>query len=172
MGVHHAPRSSSHAARLAGRGALTAAAALALAGGTASLAFASEVPSVPTTQDIQGHAKSGTHDLKQHASEAKGKATDAASTLKGKSESLKGKSGSLPVSAVKADAGHAASNTKNDAQHAATNWAGAAKGGVTPSEASHQLTLMSNDVGHAADHGKADMTHLAGNAPQLDTFSS
>ena len=59
MGVHHAPQPSSHAARLAGRGALTAAAALALAGGTASLAFASEAPSVPTTHDIQGQAGHG-----------------------------------------------------------------------------------------------------------------
>jgi hypothetical protein len=190
MGVHHAPRSSSHAARLAGRGALTAAAALALAGGTASLAFASEVPSVPTTQDIAGHAKTGTQDLqkaakaskaapggskvsahdvsgamKQHASQAKGKAGAAASTLEGHAKSL-------PVSDVKADAKHAASNTKNDAQHAAHNWAGAAKGGVTPSEASHQVGLMSNDVKHAAHHGQADTTHLTGSAPQLGALST
>jgi hypothetical protein len=106
MGVHHAPRSSSHAARLAGRGALTAAAALALTGGTASMAFASQVPSVPTTQDIQGHAKSGAHELQTAAKKASlphsSKASDAAS-------------------AVKADGRHFASNTKNDAQHAADN---------------------------------------------------
>ncbi len=66
MGVH-APRSSSHVARLAGRGALTAAAALALTGGTASMAFAAQAPSVPTTHDIQGHAADGTHDLQDAA---------------------------------------------------------------------------------------------------------
>ena len=69
MGVH-APHSSSHVARLAGRGALTAAAALALTGGTASMAFAAEAPSVPTTQDIQSHATSGTHELQSAAKKA------------------------------------------------------------------------------------------------------
>jgi hypothetical protein len=70
MGAHHAPHSSSpHAARLAGRGAFTAAAALALAGGTASLAFASEAPSVPTTHAIQGQVTDGAHKL-QDAAEA------------------------------------------------------------------------------------------------------
>lgn len=151
MGVHHAPRSSSHAARLAGRGALTAAAALALAGGTASMAFASQVPSVPTTQDIQGHAKDGAHELQNASNKASLPSSSKASDA---------------TSAMKADGQHFASNTKNDAQHAATNWAGAAKGGVTPSEASDQFGLMSNDVTHAADNGKADLTHLG------DAFSS
>ena len=67
MGAHHAPHSSSHAARLAGRGALTAAAALALTGGTASLAFASEAPSVPTTHEIQGSLTDGAHQLQDAA---------------------------------------------------------------------------------------------------------
>jgi hypothetical protein len=139
MGVH-APHSSSHVARLAGRGALTAAAALALTGGTASIAFAAEAPSVPTTHDVAGHAQDGAHELQGAAKKA----------------SLPT---SLPISDVKTDGQHFASNTKNDAQHAATNWAGAAKGGITPSEASHQFGLMANDVQHAADNGKADLGH-------------
>ena len=156
MGVH-APHSSSHVARLAGRGALTAAAALALTGGTASMAFAAEAPSVPTTHDIQGHAQSGTHELKDAAGKASlPSASDAKSMLPT----------TLPISDVKTDGGHMASNAKNDAQHAATNWAGAAKGGITPSEASHQFGLMKKDAGHAADNGKADLGHWA------DAFSS
>jgi len=156
MGVH-APHSSSHVARLAGRGALTAAAALALTGGTASMAFAAEAPSVPTTHDIQSHAKSGTHELQDAAGKA---------SLPSASHAKSSLPTTLPISDVKANGGHAASNTKNDAQHAAHNWADAAKGGITPSEASHQFGLMKADLGHAADNGKADMTGLAG------TFSS
>jgi hypothetical protein len=166
MGVHHAPRSSSHAARLAGRGALTAAAALALAGGTASMAFASEVPSVPTTQDIASHAKGGTHDLQN----AQGKATAAAS--KAEDGSSAAKADATHLAGNSKNAKHFASNTKNDAHHAAYNWAGAAKGGITPSEASHQFGLMKADATHAAHHGKADFADLAASAPQLGSFSS
>ena len=185
MGVH-APRSSSHVARLAGRGALTAAAALALTGGTASMAFAAQAPSVPTTHDIQGHAADGTHDLqdaakasplskapthtvsahdvagslKSHASEAGSKLPiDEQAPVDDKLPSTSKVPTTLPISDMKTDAGHAVSNTKTDMTHAAANWAGAAKGGVTPKEASEQFGLMGNDVKHAADNGKADMTH-------------
>jgi|tagenome__1003787_1003787.scaffolds.fasta_scaffold18814149_1 hypothetical protein len=149
MGVH-APHSSSHVARLAGRGALTAAAALALTGGTASMAFAAEAPSVPTTHDIAGHAQDGAHELQGAAKKA---------SLPSPSEAKSKLPTSLPISDVKTDGQHFASNTKTDAQHAATNWAAAAKGGITPSEASHQFGLMANDVQHAADNGKADFGH-------------
>src|SRR4051794_32278575 len=129
MGVH-APHSSSHVARLAGRGALTAAAALALTGGTASMAFAAEAPSVPTTHDIAGHAQDGTHELQAAAKKA---SLPSASEAKSKLPTT------LPISDMKADLGHAADNGKADMTHAATNWAAAAKGGITPSEASHQF---------------------------------
>ncbi len=55
MGEHHA-RSSATAGRIAGRGALTAATALALTGGTASFAFAAEAPSVDHTAQATQHA--------------------------------------------------------------------------------------------------------------------
>jgi hypothetical protein len=48
MGEHHV-RSSATAGRIAGRSALTAATAIALTGGTASFAFAAQVPSVDHT---------------------------------------------------------------------------------------------------------------------------
>jgi hypothetical protein len=189
MGVH-APRSSSHVARLAGRGALTAAAALALTGGTASMAFAAEAPSVPTTHDIQGHVTDGTHDL-QNATKAspskvptpelpahKVSAHDVAGSMKAHASEAGSKlpsASTLPISDMKTDAGHAVSNTRTDMTHASTNWAGAAKGGLTPKEASHQLGLMKNDVKHAADKGKADMTHWGdalGGAPQVGSVPS
>jgi hypothetical protein len=185
MGAHYAPHSSSHAARLAGRGALTAAAALALAGGTASLAFASEAPSVPTTHEIQGSLTDGAHHVQDAAGSAKGhaadlhhKASDTASTLKDKAPSSLPTAlpTTLPVSDMKADAGHAVSNTKNDIQHAATNWTAAAKGGLTPAEGAAQTKLVANDVQHAVDNGKNDVTHWAGaateNAPELPSVLS
>jgi hypothetical protein len=189
MGVH-APRSSSHVARLAGRGALTAAAALALTGGTASMAFAAQAPGVPTTHDIQGHATDGTHDLQDAAKASplskvptqelpthKVSAHDVAGSMKAHASEAGSKLPStsklpttLPTSDMKTDAGHAVSNTRTDMTHAATNGAGAAKGGLTPTEASDQFVLMGNDVKHAADNGKADMTHWGealGGAPQV-----
>lgn len=172
MGAHHAPRSSSQATRLAGRGAFTAAAALALAGGTASLAFASEAPSVPTTHAIQGQVSDGAHKLahasprsitdsvNSHGTDLQDKASSAASTLKDKAPK------DLPVSGMKSDAGHMASNTVNDVQHAATNWSAAAKGGLTPAEGAQQVKLMANDVQHAVDNGKNDVTHSSGAATE------
>jgi hypothetical protein len=195
MGAHHAPHSSSHAARLAGRGAFTAAAALALTGGTASLAFASEAPSVPTTHEIQGSVTHGAHDLqdaakasplsevshvpahsmagsaKSHGADLQHKASDAASTLKDKAPSLPTElptklPTTLPTSDMKADAGHTASNTVNDVSHAATNWSGAMKGGLTPTEGAKQVSLTSTDVEHAVDNGKNDATHWTGAATE------
>ena len=48
MGAHSA-RQASTVGKIAGRGALTAAAALALTGGTASFAFAAEAPNLDNT---------------------------------------------------------------------------------------------------------------------------
>ncbi|HEY2224545.1 hypothetical protein [Actinomycetospora sp.] len=196
MGAHHAPHSSSHAARLAGKGAFTAAAALALTGGTASLAFASEAPSVPTTHEIQGSLTDGAHHLQDaakssplsqashvsahsmtasvtnHGTDLQHKAADAASTLKDKAPTslpteLPTKlPTTLPASDMKTDAGHMVSNTENDVSHAATNWSGAMKDGLTPTEGAKQVTLMSNDVQHAVDNGKNDVTHWSGAASE------
>ena len=175
MGAHHAPRSSSHAARLAGRGAFTAAAALALAGGTASLAFASTAPHAPTTQSIKEHAGNGTHEvqdaaksspfskvshasahdlsssMEQHAADAESKASSV--------PSLPSAPSSLPTSDMANDTGHALSNAAVDAQHAHTNWTAAAKDGLTSDEAGEQFGLMKDDVAHAVDTGKADVSH-------------
>ncbi|MCD2197026.1 hypothetical protein LQ327_27005 [Actinomycetospora endophytica] len=198
MGAHHAPHSSSsHAARLAGRGALTAAAALALTGGTASLAFASEAPSVPTTQAITGHATDGAHELQSaakasplsdashvsahsltssvssHGTDLQDKASAATSALQGKApSSLPTKPPtSLPVSDMKADTAAGATNTVNDIQHAATNWSAAAKGGLTPAEGATQAKLVAQDVNHAVANGQKDVaswsSSLTGHAPEL-----
>ena len=195
MGAHHAPHSSSsHAARLAGRGALTAAAALALTGGTASLAFASEAPSVPTTQAIQGHVSDGAHEVQDvatssplsevshvsahsmtdsvtsHATDVKDKASSAASTLKGKAPS------SLPLSTMKSDAGDMAGDTVQDVQHGVTNWSGAMKGGLTPAEGKAQAKLVGQDVQHGIANGKAAASSwassLKGSAPELPSVLS
>jgi hypothetical protein len=141
MGAHHAPHSSSHAARLAGRGAFTAAAALALTGGTASLAFASEAPSAPTTHEIQGQLTDGAHGLqdaaeasplsevshvsahsmtssaKSHGTDLQHKASDAASTLKDKAPSTE-----LPTELpTKLPTTLPISDMKTDAGHVASN---------------------------------------------------
>jgi hypothetical protein len=194
MGAHHAPHSSSsHAARLAGRGALTAAAALALTGGTASLAFASEAPSVPTTQAIQGHVSDGAHEVQDAAKASplsevshvsahsmtdsvKSHATDAQATASSAAATLKGKAPSLPISAMKADAGEMAGNTVQDVQHGVANWSGAMKGGLTPAEAQTQAKLVGQDVQHGIANGKAAASSwsssLKGSAPELPSVLS
>jgi len=62
MGTHHAPRSvqGDRVVRIAGRGALTATAALALLGGGTGLAFAGEAPS-SHGHDHEGHDKHCDH---------------------------------------------------------------------------------------------------------------
>ncbi|MFC5061411.1 hypothetical protein [Actinomycetospora atypica] len=150
---------ASHAARLAGRGAFTAAAALALTGGTASLAFAHEAPQLPA-HDLQ----SGAHQLADagHVTDLQHRSSDVASSLKEKASS------SLPADVV-ADAGHAVSNTRNDLTHAKDNWSAAAEDGLTADEAGEQLGLMGDDVTHAVDNGKNDLQHwgskLSSSAP-------
>ena len=161
MGAHHAPHAhtvASHATRLAGRGAFTAAAALALTGGTASLAFAHEAPQLPA-HDLQ----SGAHQLSDvaekadthHAQDVKHQASDVAS-------SLKSKASSSVVADIVTDGGHALSNTKNDLTHAKDNVSAAAQDGLTPDEASEQLGLVGDDVSHAVDNGKNDAKHWGG----------
>lgn len=166
MGAHHAPHVptvASHASRLAGRGAFTAAAALALTGGTASLAFAHEAPQLPV-HDLQ----SGAHQLADagsvtgHAKDLQHRSSDVASSLKSKAGS------SLPADMV-ADAGHALGNTKNDLTHAEDNVSAAAQDGLTPDEVSEQLGLVGDDVSHAVDNGRNDLQHwgstLSSSAP-------
>lgn len=176
MGAHHAPHAhtvASHASRLAGRGAFTAAAALALTGGTASLAFAHEAPQLPA-HDLQ----SGAHQLSDsakkvdadsatgHAKDLQHKSSDVTSSLKGKSSdaasTLKSKASSSVVADMVADGGHAMSNTKNDLTHAKDNVSAAAQGGLTADEAGEQLGLVGDDVSHAVDNGKNDAKHWGG----------
>ena len=155
MGAHHAPHVhtvASHATRLAGRGAFTAAAALALTGGTASLAFAQEAPQLPAHE-----VQSGAHQLADagHVTDLQHESSDVAS-------SLKDKASSSVVADIVTDGGHALSNTKNDLTHAKDNVSAAAQDGLTPDEASEQLGLVGDDVSHAVDNGKNDLQHWGG----------
>lgn len=84
MGAHRA-RQTSTVGRVAGRGALTAAAALALTGGTASLAFADEAPSFDNTSSTVTDVVSGTADSVAELPE-----TDVPTTIKGGEEFLGG----------------------------------------------------------------------------------
>lgn len=163
MGAHHAPHAhtvASHATRLAGRGAFTAAAALALTGGTASLAFAQEAPQLPA-HEVQDTVTDGAQQLSDsgsvtgHAKDLQHEATDVAS-------SLKEKASSSVVADIVTDGGHALSNTKNDLTHAKDNFSAAAQDGLTPDEASEQLGLVGDDVSHAVDNGKNDLQHWGG----------
>ncbi|NMO91204.1 hypothetical protein [Actinomycetospora sp. TBRC 11914] len=161
MGAHHAPHSSSHATRLAGRGAFTAAAALALAGGTASLAFASPAPHAPSTQDIKEHVSQGSHEvqdaaksspfskvshtsahdvsssMKEHASDTQDKASHAASTLKSKAPS------SLPSAPSLSSAPSFSS--------------------VPSAPSSLPISDMATDTGHALSNAGVDASHARTN---------
>lgn len=160
MGAHHAPHVhtvASHASRLAGRGAFTAAAALALTGGTASLASAHEAPQLPAHDQL---ADAGS--VTGHAKDLQHEASDVAS-------SLKSEASSSVVADIVTDGGHALSNTKNDLTHAEDNVSAAAQDGLTPDEASEQLGLVGDDVSHAVDNGRNDLQHwgskLSSSAP-------
>jgi hypothetical protein len=84
MGAHSA-RQASTVGKVAGRGALTAAAALALTGGTASFAFAAEAPNLDNSLNtIQDVASSNAESLQGLSS------TDAPKTFKGAEELVGG----------------------------------------------------------------------------------
>lgn len=176
MGAHHAPHVhtvASHATRLAGRGAFTAAAALALTGGTASLAFAHEAPQLPA-HELQSSVTDGahqfsdaaekvdTHAAASHGQDVRHHASDVSSTLTSKASSS-------VVADIVTDGGHTLSNTKNDLTHAKDNVSAAAQDGLTPEEAGEQLGLVGDDVSHAVDNGKNDLQHygskLSSSAP-------
>ncbi|GLZ47897.1 hypothetical protein Acsp06_40820 [Actinomycetospora sp. NBRC 106375] len=84
MGAHSA-RQTSTVGKVAGRGALTAAAALALTGGTASFAFAAEAPNVDNTtstlSDVAQENAAALQDLPD---------TDVPTTVKGGEELVGG----------------------------------------------------------------------------------
>ncbi|NYD36673.1 hypothetical protein [Actinomycetospora corticicola] len=163
---------ASQAARLAGRGAFTAAAVAVVAGGTASMAFAHEAPTAHQVQsaghEVQGTLTDGAHQfsegaqkvrssvdadsLRSHGADLKHQGSDVAS-------SLKSKASSSVLADMATDGGHALSNTKNDLEHARYNWTAAAKDGLTPQEASDQFGLMGDDVAHAVDNGRNDVSH-------------
>ncbi|MEJ2868642.1 hypothetical protein WCD74_12795 [Actinomycetospora sp. OC33-EN08] len=160
---------ASQAARLAGRGAFTAAAVMAVAGGTASMAFAQEAP---TAHEVQGTLADGAHELshgaqkldtdsvKGHGEKLRHEAKDVAASLKesAPSSSLE----KLPVADMVADTGHAVDHAKNDATHAKHNWSAAAQDGLTADEVREQVGLMGDDVAHAADNGRNDLAHWGG----------
>jgi hypothetical protein len=110
MGAHRA-RQTSTAGKVAGRGALTAAAALALTGGTASFAFAAEAPNLDnTTHTLSDVAQRNAEGL-QHLSQ-----DDAPTTFKGGEEFVGGH-----VSAGQHDLDDITSAVTSDLQTAANN---------------------------------------------------
>ncbi|MCD2190356.1 hypothetical protein [Actinomycetospora soli] len=174
---------ASQAARLAGRGAFTAAAVAVVAGGTASMAFAHEAPTAHQLQsaghsaghELQGRLADGAHQLGKASHEVRSgsdlqhRASDVAS-------SLKDSASSSVLADMATDGGHALSNTKNDLEHARYNWTTAAHDGLTADEASEQIGLMGDDVQHALDNGRNDVQHwtskLSSSAPeQLSVLS-
>ncbi|HEY2195068.1 MAG TPA: hypothetical protein VGH76_22600 [Actinomycetospora sp.] len=181
---HHAPHSSSHAARLAGRGAFTAAAALALAGGTASLAFASEAPHAPTAHDVAEHVTDGTHkvqdaaaaspsskvshvsahdvpdSMKSHPGDAKSGASHAASTLKSQAPSLPSHA---PSSVPQAPTQLPISGMAGDTGHALSNAAVDAQHAHTNWAAATKDGLTSHEAGDQLGLMKTDVEHAAGN---------
>jgi hypothetical protein len=110
MGAHRA-RQTSTVGKVAGRGALTAAAALALTGGTASFAFAAEAPNVDnTTHTLSDVAQRNAEGL-QHLSQ-----DHAPTTFKGAEEFVGGH-----VSAGQHDVNDITSAAVSDLQTAANN---------------------------------------------------
>jgi hypothetical protein len=105
MGAHSA-RQASTVGKIAGRGALTAAAALALTGGTASFAFAAEAPNVDNTsstlEDVATSNVEGLQELPE---------TDVPTTVKGGEELLGGH-----ASAVQHDVNRITSAVTSDLQ--------------------------------------------------------
>ncbi len=174
MGAHHAPHSSSHAARLAGRGPHGRCgpgprrrhrlAGVRLGGAQRShdardpgIAHRRSAPGAGRRRLGQGPRRRPAPQGERHRLDAEGQRRRAAlpTTLPARTARW---TTTLPVSDMKADAGHAVSNTKNDIQHAATNWTAAAKGGLTPAEGAAQTRRVANDVQHAVDNGKNDAT--------------
>jgi hypothetical protein len=110
MGAHRA-RQTSTVGKVAGRGALTAAAALALTGGTASFAFAAEAPNLDnTTHTLSDVAQSNAESLRELPS------TDAPTTVKGAEELVGGH-----VSAGQHDVNRITSAVTSDLQTAAND---------------------------------------------------
>ena len=105
MGAHRA-RQASTVGKIAGRGAFTAAAALALAGGTASFAFADEAPSFDNTASTVEDVVSGTV---ESAEELPG--TEVPTTVKGGEEFVGGH-----ASAVQHDVNRITSALTSDLQ--------------------------------------------------------
>jgi hypothetical protein len=105
MGAHSA-RQASTVGKIAGRGALTAAAALALTGGTASFAFAAEGPNVDNTsstlEDVATSNVEGLQELPE---------TDVPTTVKGGEELVGGH-----ASAVQHDVNRITSALTSDLQ--------------------------------------------------------
>lgn len=110
MGAHRA-RQTSTAGKVAGRGALTAAAALALTGGTASFAFAAEAPNLDNTTHTLSDVAQRNAEGVQHLSQ-----DDAPTTFKGAEEFVGGH-----VSAGQHDVNDITSAATSDLQTAANN---------------------------------------------------
>ena len=110
MGAHSA-RQASTVGKIAGRGALTAAAALALTGGTASFAFAAEAPNLDnTTSTLEDVASSNVEGLQELPE------TDVPTTVKGGEEFVGGH-----ASAAQHDVNRITSAVTSDLQTAAND---------------------------------------------------
>ncbi|WP_433799476.1 hypothetical protein [Actinomycetospora sp. CA-084318] len=162
---------ASQAARLAGRGAFTAAAVAVVAGGTASMAFAHEAPTAhelqsaghSAAQQIQGKITDGAHQVSEASTKVRsGSGADLAHRASDVASSLKEQASSSVLADMATDGGHALSNTTNDLEHARYNWTTAAQDGLTADEASEQFGLMGDDVQHALDNGRNDIQHWGG----------
>ncbi|GAA4917981.1 hypothetical protein EV188_101627 [Actinomycetospora succinea] len=139
MGAHSA-RQTSTVGKVAGRGALTAATALALTGGTASFAFAAEAPDLDnTTHTLQDVAQSNAESVADLAS------TDAPTTFKGAEEFVGGH-----VSAGQHDVNRITSAVTSDLQTAAN--ANGVPVGSRATDTEQKISGAANRVsGHVLD---------------------
>lgn len=162
MGIHHAPQSSSHAARLAGRGAFTAAATLALAGGTASLAFATEAPSTPhvdtasASHQVQDKAADGQHQVQDKAAAGQEKVTDLASSLP---TSLPSGLSADSVTSHAPDVQEKVSGLQGKASDVEKKVSAAAAPVSSKLPVSVPTADMVTDAGHAVSNTKNDVEH-------------
>ncbi|MDD7940392.1 hypothetical protein PHK61_18360 [Actinomycetospora lutea] len=161
MGAHSA-RQTSTVGKVAGRGALTAAAALALTGGTASFAFAAEAPTFDNTeQTVTSHVT----ELAEGAQELP--ETDVPTTVKGGEELVGGE-----VSAVEHATSDIASAATSDLQTNA-NAAGIPVGSQatdTEREIAGQVSEVSGQVHDATGAGAAQLDEAAAQGSSVLSF--
>ena len=162
MGAHRA-RQTSTVGKVAGRGAFTAAAALALTGGTASFAFADEAPSFDNTAHTVEDVVSGTVESAQELPE-----TDVPTTVKGGEEFVGGH-----ASAVEHDVNRITSALTSDLQTHA-NAAGVPVGSQatdTEQEISGAVSEVSGQVHDATGAGAQSVDDAVETGASMLSFS-